>query len=294
MSGGLWRRFWLGVRRIHERPEWLRAVGPDWADRIMSVPVTDRFHAKQGRSTGRWVIGPTGARVVAYLKRHYRLGRWRSLLAVLWPGRGRSPAFQEWHHLEWARSEGLSVPRALAACEYVGPWGRLQSFLAVEELAGMLPLHEAIPLAGETLAPAMFTRWKRTLAVELARMTRILHDRRRFHKDLYLCHFFIPREDTACLPSAWAGRVHLIDFHRLARHRWTWWRWRAKDLGQLLYSSEIPGVGLRERLSFWRAYLGRRTDNSSRWLRRHALLKARAYRRHNRKVQQARASGRAA
>ena len=35
---------------------------PDWADRIMDVAVTDRFHAKQGRSTGRWVLDATARR----------------------------------------------------------------------------------------------------------------------------------------------------------------------------------------------------------------------------------------
>jgi heptose I phosphotransferase len=279
MTETLWQRLSQGVRRVHQRPDWDAFTGPDWADRIMAEPVTDRFHAKQGRSTGRWLVEAEGRRLAVYLKRHYRLPWWRGLLAALWPDAGWSPALQEWRHLQWAHDQGLPVPAAVAAAEYIGPWGRLQSCLAVEELAGMVPLHEAIPAAARGLEPAAFRRWKHGLAVELARLTRDLHRRRCFHKDLYLCHFFIPQEDTRTVP-AWRGRVHLIDLHRFGRHRWTWRLWQVKDLGQLLYSSEIPGVDARDRLRFWRAYLGHR-DGAGHWLRRLVVGKWRRYRQHN-------------
>jgi heptose I phosphotransferase len=247
----------------------------------MQVPVTDRFHAKQGRTIGRWVLQAGEERLVVYLKRHYRLPRLHGWLALLRPDGGWSPALQEWEHLAWARACGLPVPAALAAGEYIGPWGRLQSFLAVEELTGMVPLHEAIPAAAARLDSAAFARWKRTLIAELARLVRRLHRRHCFHKDLYLCHFYIPQEDTARLPS-WRGRVHVIDLHRLGRHRWTAWFWQGKDLAQLLYSSEIAGVGARDRLRFWRAYLGpRRRSVRGRALAWCIRLRWWRYRRHN-------------
>jgi heptose I phosphotransferase len=277
----LWQRLARGVRRVRQRPDWARFAGADWPERIMEVAVTDRFHAKQGRSTGRWVLQAGGERLGVYLKRHYVLPRWRGLLAALWPAAGWSPALEEWDHLEWARREGMPVPAAVAAAEYVGPWGRLRSVLAVEELTGMLPLHEAIPAAAAALPPPDFLRWKRGLVAEVARLARALHDRRRFHKDLYLCHFYVLEGDTRTVP-AWAGRVHLIDLHRLARHPWTWRVWQAKDLAQLLYSSEVAGVDPRDRLRFWRLYLGPgRRSRVGRWLRRAVLFKASRYRRHN-------------
>jgi hypothetical protein len=152
----------------------------------------------------------------------------------------------------------------------------------VRELTGMLPLHEAIPLAAQRLDPATFIRWKRGLVDEMARLARMLHDRRRFHKDLYLCHFYIAADDLERVPDDWRERVYLIDLHRLAQHRWTWWLWQMKDLAQLLYSSEIPGVEVRDRLSFWRAYRERgSTPLYDRWLRYWIVLKWRRYRRHN-------------
>src|SRR5205085_10611488 len=132
-------------------PDWANFAGPGGADRIMQVAVTDRFHSKQGRSIGRWVLAAEGRRLVVYLKRHYRLPWWSGLLALIRPGRGWSPAAQEWDHLEWASGEGMPVPAAAACGEQIGPWGRLKSFLAVEELTGMVPLHEAIPAAAGRL-----------------------------------------------------------------------------------------------------------------------------------------------
>jgi heptose I phosphotransferase len=280
----LWGRLVRGVRRLRQRADWPQFAGDDWADRILDVAVTDRFHAKQGRTTGRWVLrapAEPGRRLAVYLKRHYRLPRWQGLLAALWPWRGWSPAFREWENLEWARKQGVPVPEVVAAAEYVGPWGRLRSFLAVEELAGMLPLNEAVPLAALRLEPPAFRRWKRGVVAEMARLTRLLHDRRAFHKDLYLCHFFLAADDTRGEPAGgWRGRVFLIDLHRLAQHAWAWRLWQSKDLAQLLYSSEIIGVDARDRLRFWLDYHGG-TCRTAPWLRRGVLWRWRRYRLHN-------------
>jgi hypothetical protein len=293
----LWRRWTVGVARLRQRSDWADFAGPDWPATIMERSVSDRFHAKQGRSIGRLTLHRDGRRLTVYLKRHYRLPWWRGLLATLWPGSGWSPALEEWHNIAWARAQGLPAAEAAAAGEIVGPWGRLQSFLAVEELTGMAPLHEAIPLAAQTLPPASFRRWKAGLIDEMTRLVRELHDRRYFHKDLYLCHFYIPTADTAWAPdrSAWRGRVHLIDFHRLGRHTATWRFWQVKDLAQLLYSSEIEGVTVRDRLRFWHAYLGGRSRTRvHRWLGWAIRLKWRRYRRHNQKGRRAAVSGAAA
>jgi heptose I phosphotransferase len=277
VSDRFWQRLVRGVRRWRHRADWVDFVGADWVERILEVAVTDRFHAKQGRSTGRWILYRGAERLGVYLKRHYRLPWRHGWLATLWPGAGWSPAWQEWRHLEWARGQGLPVPAPVAAAEYIGPWGRLRSFLAVEELTDMLPLHEAIPAAARALDARQFQEWKWGLIAELVRLSRALHERRRFHKDYYLCHFFILEKHTRMIP-AWPGQVFLIDLHRLGHHPWTWPLWQAKDLAQLLYSSDVAGVTPRDQLRFWRAYQG------SRWLRWLVLAKWRRYCRHNRPV----------
>lgn len=268
---------------VHADPEWAASAGADWLDRIMDVPVTDRFHAKQGRSIGRWTLTAGGRQLVVYLKRHYELPRSRGWLAVLFPGRAWSPGLEEYEHLAWARANGLPVPRVLAAGERRGPGGRLQSFLAIEELADCLPLHEAIPHAHRKLSAEAFAEWKRGLVRELARLSRELHRRRRFHQDLYLCHFYIPVSDCGRVPGSWAERVTMIDFHRLAHRRAGWQWWQAKDLGQLLFSTVgVTGVTARDAARFWKQY---RADDwrPASWVARLARWKAARYERHNAK-----------
>ncbi len=280
--GTLWQRLTRGVRRLHARDDWPLFAGDNWADTIMQAGVTDDFHAKQGRSTGRCVLHAGDRTLVVYLKRHYKLPWFDGLRAMLMPGADWSPAMQERGHLEWAAQQGLPVPKVVAAGEYVGPRGGLQSFLAIEELTGMLALHQAIPLAARQLDPLTFREWKAGLVREIARLSRFLHDRRYFHKDLYLCHFYIPRADTERPVEQWQDRVHMIDFHRLAKHSLTWPIYLVKDLGQLLYSSEVEGVDARDRLRFWHAYLGplRRTLRG-RLLRWFVRLKGWRYKDHN-------------
>ncbi len=144
----------------------------------------------------------------------------------------------------------------------------------------MLPLHEAIPLAQANFDASTFVKWKCSLVLEMARLSRLIHDRFVFHKDLYLCHFYIHVDDTGQIPPNWTKRLIVIDLHRLARHRTASLWWKVKDLAQLLYSSEVSGVTSRDRLAFWRAY---RNGLGSQWLARLIRWKWRLYRRHNEK-----------
>jgi hypothetical protein len=278
--GSLRSRWVRGFRRIRQTPDWADYAGHDWLARIMSVDVTDRLFRKQGRSIARWTLdGPDGRRLVVFLKRHFLLPRKHGLLAVLFPHKAWSPGLQEWEHLEWAAKQGLPVPRAMAAGEIIGPHGQLQSFIAVAELTDMLPLHQAVPLAENTLDPDAFKEWKRTLSDELVRLSVGFHGRKVFHKDWYFCHFYIDDVDTKRVPDDWAGRVRVIDLHRMARHRLTGpWR-KAKDLAQLLYSSDVPGVTDEDRRAFWDRY---RKHTSLAWLvALLARMKCRLYQRHN-------------
>ena len=82
------------------------------------------------------------------------------------------------------------------------------------------------------------------------------------------------------MPAEWPGRVFVIDLHRLKPHPVTALWWRVKDLGQLLYSSDVPGVTARDRLDFWRAYRGSRRRG---WLAKLVCWKGGLYSRHNAK-----------
>lgn len=279
--------------RSWSNDEWARFAGPNWVDSIMDIKVTDRFHTKQGRSVGRWVLEDpdgTGEKLVVYLKRHNVLPGLDGLMARLAPRWAWSPALQEWQHLRWASELGIPVPKAYAVAEFQGPGTKLRSCLALGELTGMIPLHEAVPLAYQRMEPARFHQWKRGLLMEMARIGRLLHDRRCFHKDFYLCHFYIREVDTYRAPPSWFNEVVLIDLHRLARHRVFWRIYQIKDLAQLLFSSEVDGVTASDRIAFWRAYRGLGAGDGrgkgfyERIVSRIIRWKWQRYRRHNMKL----------
>jgi heptose I phosphotransferase len=279
----LWSRLRRGVRLFRKQADWDRFAGDGWPERIMGEPLTDREHKKQGRSIGRKVFTNGRDTLSVYLKRYFQLSRFTGFLATLFPGRAWSPGLQEWVRLNWAKKEGFPVPRAVAAGQFVGPWGRLQGFIAVEELHGMLPLHEAVPRASRILDPRSFARWKAGLTAELARLARELHRRKAYHKDLYFCHFYIPEAFTRAVPSEWTNNVVMIDLHRLDRHWLAGAWWQVKDLAQLMFSSEVEGVTARDRVRFWRLY--RRDWPNGKapgaWLLPLVRWKWRRYRRHN-------------
>ena len=277
--GSLWDRLTRGTRWAWVAERYRDRLPPDLDAIVMDLETGDRYHAKQGRSTCRVRFDRPDGVLSVYLKRHDRLP-WKLRLAALIDPEGRhSPGATEWANLEAVRARGAAVPEVVAVGERIGPWGKLQSYLMVLELSGCLPLHEVIPVLADGSDPRAFAAWKRSLIAEAAACTARLHREGLFHKDLYLCHFYI--DMTAQSPGL--HRLHLIDLHRLGRHRWTALRWRWKDLGQLLYSSVgVAGIDDRDRLRFWWHYrraMGLRGPRIQMALVRR---KARRYLRHNR------------
>lgn len=296
--GSLWERLVRGVRWSWIDPRYQSALPPDLDASVMTLDSRDRLHAKQGRSTARVVFHPAAAAtdrasgtaqcagvsagpVAVYLKRHFRLP-WQARLAALFDPAGRhSPAAAEWVHLERARALGVPVPEVVATGERIGPWACLQSYLMVAELTGCQELNVALPELADELEPPAFESLKRRLIAEMARITAALHTARVFHKDLYLCHFYLDLERLRDDPAD--VRLVLIDFHRLAEHRLWPDRWRWKDLGQLLYSTAgVAGIDNRDICRFWKAYRRRVSLRAPRWQARMVQLKAAAYLEHNR------------
>jgi hypothetical protein len=253
-------------------------LAPANGDAVMAADVRDRLHVKQGRSIARWTLGKGRDALVVFLKRHFR----DSALTSLFRGRHRSAAFQEAARIDWAAANGFRVPRIAAVGEQIGRFGTAQSFLALEELTGMVALHEAIPLAAYRLPATQFSQWKRGLAAALAHLVRRLHRLNRFHKDLYLCHFFIDDRITRSVPPDWNGQLVMIDWQRLGHHPWTAFWWKLKDLAQLAYSTKVSGITPRDRLRFARHYAGEsRFTWRWRWLRWLIGIRWWNYERHN-------------
>jgi heptose I phosphotransferase len=278
--GSFWQRLTRGTRWTWLDPRFRAALPPDLGDTVMGLDARDRLHAKQGRSTARVVFhGPDGP-VAVYLKRHYDLPWSARLAALVHPGGHHTPGAAEFAHLNRARALGIAVPEVVAAGERIGPWGGAQSFLMVAELTGSLPLHEALPELARRLDDRSFQSLKRGLVREMAAHTAALHGAREFHKDLYLCHFYL---DMARLDRP-DRRLALIDLHRLGEHRLWPDRWRWKDLGQLLFSTDgVTGVGPRDALRFLVHYRRMLALTRPRWHARMIQWKAEQYGRHNRR-----------
>jgi heptose I phosphotransferase len=298
--GSLWQRWARGVSWTWIDDRYRRRLPEDLDATVMMLESHDRFHAKQGRSTARFVfhasesVGSRGARVpqtdsrplAVYLKRHYHLPWTSRLAALLSPGGKHSAGAAEWAHLKTARMLGIEVPDPVAAGERIGPRGQLSSFLMVTELEGSTAANELLPVLAGALDRKVFTEQKRRVIDEIARIAARLHNARIFHKDLYLCHFFVNAER---LQAKGIARVALIDLHRLAQHTLGSAWWRSKDLGQLLFSTTgVAGVTEHDRLRFFVRYsrlAGLAWPRLSLCL---ARLRAGRYQAHNRKLRQKR------
>jgi heptose I phosphotransferase len=257
---------------------WTNVVSPHDEENIMQWQATNDFHEKQGRSTGRLVLGE--GKFIIYLKRHWKLPWWQGLLARWWPHHPWSPGAQEWQRLQWAKSQGFNVPEPLAMGQIVGPGYKLQSYLAIRELTGMLALHEAIPMAYAQMPAAQFEVWKHKLLERMANIARKLHGLNHYHKDLYLCHYYVNRPSVQQTDP---GELALIDLHRLGEHRWFGLRWQIKDLAQLFFSMwGVAGLEGADRLTFFQHYRQKQNlSRSDQWLFLAAMRKAERYAHHN-------------
>ena len=240
---------------------------------MVELAPLDHYVEKQGRSTGRYALRSSGGSETFFLKRYFRLPWWRRWLAPL----GSFPGPQEMAHLRLAGELGIPVPEVLAAGAERAH--RCQSFLAVRELVGFLPLHEFIPRRLAEAATDLPSH-RRALTRRIATLARVLHGARLYHRDLYLCHFFI--RPAADAPDGF--ELEMIDFLRLKRSRLA--RWRLKDLAQLLFSADIAGITRADRLRFFKHYLGtEKFSAADRRLLKQVERKANRYRRHNAKME---------
>jgi len=277
--GTLLQRLSKGVRWAWTAEAHRAHLPADLVDSVMAIESNDRHHAKQGRSTARVRFdAPDGSRLSVYLKRHETMPWSSRLLAIFSPSGRNTPATVEWSHLTRARDLGIPVPEVVAAGEWIGPWGSLRGFLMVKELAGAEELNVAIPRLYRELPREDFLRLKRGLIREMAEIAARMHSAGHFHKDLYLCHYFLDADLN--LPPG--SRLTLIDLHRLGEHKFTAWRWRMKDIGQLLYSTfGVEGIDDRDRLRFWNRYRNLANLKHPRWDFRAVRLKAKRYLDHN-------------
>ena len=133
---------------------------------------------------------------------------------------GPTPAEREVHGIRLLQEAAIPTVPLVA-------WGVLQdrrSFVLVDDLAGYMPGDKLLEARGATFGE---------LLEPTADLAAKLHASGLHHRDLYLCHFFIPARDAAAAP------MRLIDCARVKRlpRFLTRYRWVVKDLAQFWYST---------------------------------------------------------
>jgi heptose I phosphotransferase len=151
---------------------------------------------------------------------------------------GPTPAEREVQGIRLLENAGiLTVP--LVA------WGVLadrRSFVIVDDLVGYQP--------GDKLLAAGESAFDKLLE-PTADLAAKLHGSGLHHRDLYLCHFFVPA------PPAAAADTRLIDCARVKRlpRLFTRYRWVVKDLSQFWYSTlKHPEITDEQRIAWLRRY----------------------------------------
>jgi len=177
---------------------------------------------------------------------------------------------REHDNLEALHALGLPVPRAIAwSQERSVPFGgavglAARSLVVMERIEHRETLRDRLAVA----SPAERARW----SGDVLEIVVSLHERGWYHRDLYLQHFLIARDEAGADPAG--EKLVLIDLGR-ARHRFRpLRRWFVKDVAALLHSTPAA-VTPRERLRFLARYLDRRAivDRAARRSFRRAIVR---------------------
>ena len=186
----------------------------------------------------------------------------KTLLSLTRPVTG---ARQEWLGVQ--ALERLAVPTMTVVSRGERGWmpGTGGSFIVTKSLQGMVSLEDLLEAAADWPS-GQAERLKRHLIVQLADISRKLHQGGVNHRDFYLCHFLVQDRDWSEWTLNQALTLHVIDLHRVqVRSKATPTRWRTKDLGALMYSAFGANLTVTDAVRFIRTYYRRANDWKTRY-----------------------------
>lgn len=189
-----------------------------------------------------------GMRRAAYLKR-YRTPPIMEQIRRIWSsGFKRSTARLEARFARRLDEAGIGTLTTIAwGQEMQGPFER-RSFLITDEVPGESLEKLAAKLVRGEVSLAATDKFD--VICQLAMLTRRMHGEGLFHRDFYLCHIFLSR-NQAGLPV-----MRVIDLGRMITQTVQGgWRWMVKDLASLDYSSPKSVVTRADRVRFLYHYL---------------------------------------
>ena len=232
--------------RAYLAPELAQRLGGEDLLRWAAAAEGEVFRKVKGRATLRVQIGGKPY----FLKRHLGVG-WLEILKNWMVGKrpvlGAENEYRACRHLA---ARNLPAPRVAAFATEGGNPARRRSFVLCEELSGHDSL-EAVAAQWVHQPPSPLARRRLILAV--ARFVRRLHEAGVAHRDLYICHLMLDRQQWA----QGEARLAVLDLHRARLQPKLSAYWRKRDLAALLFSTLDLDLPALSRLRFLRAYTGR-------------------------------------
>ena len=200
----------------------------------------------KGRSTLRVLLNDRAY----FLKRHQGVG-WGEMFKNWMVGKrpvlGAENECRACLHLA---EQGVKAPKVAAFAMQRGSPAKRASFVLCEELAGFDSL-ETITNGWAKEPPSC--KAKRRLAQAVAHFVRRLHQAGVAHRDLYICHLLLHRQQWA----QGIAELAVLDLHRARLEAPVPACWRKRDLAALLFSTLELDLPRSCRLRFLRTYTGR-------------------------------------
>ena len=228
------------------------AFGPgDPFEQVMALD-GEVVRAVDGRRTFRFELG--GLTYFAKVHTGMPWGRiLRKLSQFRVPVLGAEPEWRAIHRLQ-ALGIPTTPPVAFGLRRGLNP-ARERSFVITRDLGRTRTLEQECLRWPER--PPDY-RFRVRLIREVARIACTLHGDGMNHRDFYLCHFRLDlnQDEAAVLSGTRPPQLHLMDLHRVQRHKRLPERARVKDIGGLYFSALDIGLSRRDVLRFMRAYRG--------------------------------------
>lgn len=209
---------------------------PDLFDHIMALR-GEVFRELENRRTQKITLGGKNY----FIKQHFGIG-WKEVFKNLF--QLRLPVYSaknEWKAIQKLDALHISTQKIMGYGSRGCNPAKIQSFLITEELPENSSL-ETLCAHWKTQPPT-FTK-KQNLITRVAHTARALHTHGINHRDFYLCHFLLSKEDA----------LYLIDLHRAQIRSCVPERWIIKDLAGLYFSSKDIGLTVRDLLRFIKEY----------------------------------------
>ena len=208
-----------------------------------------------------------GAETIVFVKRFHRPPVREQVRRWFTADPNHGTAWTEWTGLQRLAEAGIPAPQPMAYGERM---------LGVWERRSALVMAAAPGTSLEKWCREHPSRLPLEVQHAIADIVARFHALGLVHRDLYLAHLFC--DD----PASSAPRVWLIDLQRVRRLGWRRRRWIVKDLAALNYSTPESAATPRDRLRWFKTYLGRRRlTRDDRIMGRWVMAKTERIRRHD-------------